>query len=167
MSTPQPSKEQWNALVIIYAISTVWLYFKYFLSAVYAVNTGNHPAEDMPLLNLPPVPSNILRRERQFANDLENIPFHMAIFWAAFIVQNFANATGNGGRDGTLALSCLIVIYTVVRTFYTIFYCYAIQPFRTLFYVLGTWCIIATMAILIYSAVTLDMTKVFPFAGVA
>ena len=165
-NTPQPTKAQWNSLAIIYAVSTAWLFFKYFLSAVYAVNADNHPEEDS-IIYVPPIPSNIRRRERQFANDMENIPLHMAIFWAAFIVQNFANASGNGGRDGTIALSCLIVIYTFVRTLFTLFYCYGIQPFRTLCFVLGTCSVITTLAILIYSAVQLDMTKVFPFAGVA
>jgi hypothetical protein len=54
---------------------------------------------------LPPPPKDLLRRERQFLNDLENIPFHMVIFWAAFLIQNFQNASGNGGKIGTLALS--------------------------------------------------------------
>ena len=98
MSTPQPSKEQWNALVIIYAISTVWLYFKYFLSAVYAVNTGNHPAEDMPLLNLPPVPSHILRRERQFANlgiaSFPPVPFRVPN--ERRVEARFKQSTGSG-----------------------------------------------------------------------
>ena len=164
-SSVQPSKEEWNTFVIIYAVSTVCLFIKYSMSLVYASNTGNHPSEDKQF-QLPAPPEDIRRRERQFANDMENIPFHMSIFWAAFIVQNFANATGNGGRDGTLALSCLFLIYTLARCLFTICYIGSFQPWRTITYMMGTLSVLTTGAFLIYSAVELDMTKVFPNAGV-
>ena len=90
----------------------------------------------------------------------------MSIFWAAFIVQNFANATGSGGRDGTLALSCLFLIYTLARSLFTICYIGSFQPWRTITYMMGTLSVLTTGAFLIYSAVELDMTKVFPNAGV-
>ena len=165
-SSVQPSKEEWNTFVIIYAVSTVVLFMKYSMSLVYASNTGNHPSEDKQF-QLPPPPEDIRRRERQFANDMENIPFHMAIFWAAFNVQNYANATGNGGRDGTLALSCLFLIYTLARCLFTICYIGSYQPWRTITYMMGTLSVLTTAAFLIYSAVGLDMTKVYPGSGIA
>ena len=163
--TGQPSKYEWNSLVIIYAISTAILYMKYSWSLVYAANIDKHLPEDA-MMKFPPPASNIQRRERQFVNDHENIPFHLPIFWAAFIVQNYSNATGNGGRDGTIALSCLILIYTLARTLYTIFYNFALQPWRTVCFVISNLAVGTTTAILIYSAVLLDMTKVFPNSGI-
>jgi uncharacterized MAPEG superfamily protein len=110
---------------------------------------------------LSPPPSDLLRRERQFLNDMENIPIHMAIFWAAFIVQNFHNASGNGGRSGTLALSALIIIYVTSRLFFTICYIRAIQPFRTIFYMMGTLSVVIACGFLIYSSTQLDMATAF------
>lgn len=165
-STEQPSRDEWNILIIAYAVSTTVLFLKYSISLVYASNTGNHPSEDKQF-NLPPPPEDIRRRERQFANDMENIPFHLALFWAAFIVQNFANASGNGGRDGTLALTVLFSVYTFSRVMFTIAYIYTLQPWRTIFYMTATFSAVITSAFLIYSAVAVDMTKVFPNAGIA
>ena len=164
-ASTQPSAEEWNIFVIIYAASTVALFIKYSMSLVYASNTGNHPSEDKQF-NLPPPPEDIRRRERQFANDMENIPFHLAIFWAAFIIQNFANASGTGGRDGTIALSTLILAYTFSRAMFTICYIFTLQPWRTIFYMIASFSVVTTAAFLMYSAVMLDMTKVFPGAGI-
>lgn len=157
-----PSNNEWNNLVKIYAVASVVLFLKYTISLFYAANSDNHPSEDKMFL-LPPPPSDLLRRERQFVNDMENIPIHMAIFWAAFIVQNFQNASGNGGRIGTLGLSALIIIYVLSRVFFTICYVRAIQPFRTLFYIMGTLSVLIACGFLIYSSIQLDMASAFEF----
>ena len=72
-----PTADEWNNLVKIYAVSTAVLFLKYTVSLFYAANSGNHPSEDKIFL-LPPPPEDIRRRERQFLNDMENIPVHLA-----------------------------------------------------------------------------------------
>ena len=156
-----PSAHEWNIFVISYAASTVAIFLKYTFSLVYASNTGNHPEEDKQF-SLPPPPEDIRRRERQFSNDMENIPLQLLLFWAAFIVQNFANASGDGGRYGTLALTSLILIYTFSRIMFTACYLFGWQPWRTIFFVMASICLFITGIFLIYSAVLLDMGKVFP-----
>lgn len=93
-----------------------------------------------------------------FANELENVPFHVSIFILAFIVQNVANLSANWDSTsyyGTLALSALYVIYAGLRVIYTICYLFALQPFRTISFVLSQLVVQTTVAILLYSAFTL------------
>lgn len=161
VSNAPPSSEEWNNFIRIYAVSTVVIFTKYTLSLFYAANSGNHPAEDKIFL-LPIQPEDIRRRERQFLNDMENIPVHLAIFWAAFIIQNLQNAGGSGGRNGTLALSISFLIYTISRALYTLCYIHGIQPFRTIFYILGTSCVIAACICLIYASTQIEMDDFYP-----
>lgn len=159
-NTP-PSSEEWNNFIRIYAVSTVVIFMKYTLSLFYAANSGNHPTEDKMFL-LPPQPEDIRRRERQFLNDMENIPVHLAIFWAAFIIQNLQNAGGYGGRNGTLALSILFLTYTVSRALFTLCYIHAIQPFRTISYILATSCVVAACICLIHASIQIEMDDFYP-----
>lgn len=161
VSDTTPSSEEWNNFIRIYAVSTVAIFTKYTLSLFYAANSGNHPTEDKMFL-LPPQPDDIRRRERQFLNDMENIPVHLAIFWAAFIIQNLQNAGGSGGRNGTLALSILFLIYTISRALFTACYIHGIQPFRTIFYILGTSCVIAACICLIHASIQIEMDDFYP-----
>lgn len=155
-----PTADEWNNLVKIYAVSTAVLFLKYTVSLFYAANSGNHPSEDKIFL-LPPPPEDIRRRERQFLNDMENIPVHLAVFWAAFVLQTMQNATGNGGRTGTLALSALMIIYVVSRCLFTVCYIRAIQPFRTVFYILGTASVFVACGFLLNSAMQIDVSTLF------
>ena len=161
MSTSSPSPDEWNNLVKIYAVSSVVIFVKYTISLFYAANSGNHPSEDKIFL-LPPQPDDIARRERQFLNDMENIPIHLAVFYAAFIMQTFQNASGSGGRIGTIALSALFLMYTMCRILFTVCYIQSIQPFRTIFYILGTTTVCAACVNLIHSSFNIDMSEVFP-----
>mmetsp|Transcript_11216 Transcript_11216/g.16890 ORF Transcript_11216/g.16890 Transcript_11216/m.16890 type:complete len:127 (-) Transcript_11216:2059-2439(-) len=103
-----------------------------------------------------PVPDDIKRRSRVLANDLENIPIHLSVFILAFVVQNLVNMTGQGFY-GTWALSVLYPVYAGLRTIFTICYLQAIQPFRTVVFILANVTVFTTCAILLYSAFIIDV----------
>jgi uncharacterized MAPEG superfamily protein len=100
-------------------------------------------------------PEDIKRRSRVFANDIENIPLHTAVFWAAFIVQCFANLTGKGENE-TMALTVLIVLYCGFRLAYTFCYVYAIQPLRSILFALAHLAVAAAAIVMVISAFKLD-----------
>jgi uncharacterized MAPEG superfamily protein len=100
-------------------------------------------------------PENIQRRVRVFGNDLENIPFHTAIFWAAFVVQCFANMS-EFGQNETLALTALIIMYCFFRLAFTLCYVFAIQPMRTIAFVLSNMCVASAALVMVNSAFNVD-----------
>jgi uncharacterized MAPEG superfamily protein len=100
-------------------------------------------------------PEDIKRRSRVFANDIENIPLHTAVFWAAFIVQCFANLTGKGENE-TMALTVLIVLYCGFRLAYTFCYVFAIQPLRSILFALAHLAVAAAAIVMVISAFKLD-----------
>lgn len=145
----------------MYTVCTLFILLKYTFSLMYAVNWQNRLQEDHDAFgeNIIPVASNAKRREKVANNNLENIPFHLTIFWAALLVQCFANGTGHGELETTL-LTYLILIYAFCRFAYTLCYLYGLQPFRTLFYVLALSCVISTACIAVRSAWKIDMSNV-------
>ena len=166
----------WNQLIQIYAIVTAVLYLKYFALQLYSAELNNHPPEDegkfgyvnefiylcSSVSNLPTfsmhlndIPPDIKRRSRAFANGLENIPFHLGIFVLAFLVQNLVNLFGDG-TVGSRALCVLYVVYALLRVLHTTFYLLAIQPYRTLCFILSQAVMMATVAVLIYSAFSVN-----------
>lgn len=88
-------------------------------------------------------------------NELENIPFHTAVFWATFVVQCFANLNGKGENE-TVALAVLFVLYCAFRTLYTMCYVFALQPFRSLFFLLANLAVGAAAIVMVKSAFDLD-----------
>jgi uncharacterized MAPEG superfamily protein len=159
-SISSPSVDEWNNLIKMYAVATAAIFVKYCFSLFYAANSAYHPDEDKAFLMVTQ-PEDARRRERQFVNDMENIPVHLSMFWAAFIIQNLQNASGNGGRNGTLCLSALILIYALSRTIFTVCYIRAIQPFRTIFYVVATMSVFGACMCLIIASFQVDMSQVF------
>jgi uncharacterized MAPEG superfamily protein len=106
-------------------------------------------------------PEDIQRRVRVFANDLENIPFHTAVFWAAFIVQCFANMSQFGQRE-TLALTALIIMYCFFRASYTVCYIFALQPMRSLAFILANLCVASAALVMVNSAFNVDGSYFVP-----
>lgn len=155
-----PSDTEWELMFQMYAVCTLVLLLKYTFSSLYALNWENRMQEDHDAFGaeIIPVPTNLKRRERVAANNLENIPFNMAIFWGAFVVQCFCNATGHGDLETTL-LTYIFLIYTISRILYSICYLYGLQPFRTLFYSVGLSCVISVSCIAIRSAFKIDMSN--------
>ncbi len=97
------------------------------------------------------------RRFRQAANDVENIPWNMVVYWAAFGVQNLLNLTSNSkGQSGTRALTALIIIYTIARCMYTVCYLLSLQPFRSITFLIGALSTWAAAAVLMYASSQID-----------
>lgn len=96
----------------------------------------------------------------QFHNDIENIPFHTAIFWGAFVVQCFTNAC-NKGQNETVALTALIILYTMFRIMYTICYIFALQPFRSLVWALALFCPLVAACVMVSSAFQFEANESF------
>ena len=119
------SDHNWNQFIHIYAVVTTILFLKYFFSTLYGVNPEHHPKEDSDVMEQS-TPTDVKRRERQFMNDVESIPFHVSIFILAFVIQNFSNAAGHG-RIGTLTLCYVYPVYMFSRVIYTICYIFALQ----------------------------------------
>lgn len=81
--------------------------------------------EDSSVMNQS-IPDDVKRRERQFLNDVESIPMHMAIFILAFVIQTLCNAT-KAGRNGTIGLCVLYTVYGASRYLFTICYVLRLQ----------------------------------------
>jgi len=143
-----------NQMFQVYSICTLTIFLKYIFSQVYGSNYNHHPEEDYKLGELK-VPEDVKRRERNFLNDLENIPFDFVIFWAAFLVQCFTILSGSGKQE-TLALICLIVIYSGMRVLYTLFYICALQPYRSIVWIIARLAVITTASVLVSSAFKVD-----------
>ena len=43
---PSPTASEWNGMFHAYTICTLFLFLKYFLTAMYAVNNDDHPEGD-------------------------------------------------------------------------------------------------------------------------
>ena len=160
-----PSTAEWNALVQVYAISTILLVLKYTFSQIAGADREKaYLPEDQMLggseLMINPPYETFDRRRRIFANDMENIPFHTAIFWAAFILQNFSNASGNGAVE-TVALASLFAIYTFGRSLHTISYMLALQPWRSLSFIVALLSLLGAAALMVAAAFQTSMDKVF------
>ena len=151
-------------MVQVYAIATLILTLKYTISQVAAADREkSYLPEDQFLANEAmknPEYDVFDRRRRIFANDMENIPFHVGIFWAAFIVQNFCNASGNGASE-TVALTVFLLLYTLGRCMHTISYLFALQPWRSLSFSVALGALFGGVSILVASAFQTSMDKVF------
>jgi uncharacterized MAPEG superfamily protein len=163
---PRPSSNDWQNLLYSYAACTLILAVKFQICQFIGANHENHPSEDEKLMGAPPdIPEEVRKRRfRQAANDVENIPWNMIIFWSAFIIQNYLSfsPTKTEGRDGTRALSGLIILYTFSRIIYTLCYLFAWQPFRSIFFILGMLCTLCAAAISMYAASKIDASDYFP-----
>ena len=161
---PSPTDTQWQNLFYTYAACTLIIAVKYQVSQWVGVNPDNHPAEDEKMMENVPKPASddiAKRRFRQAANDVENIPWNMVVFWAAFSVQNMLNFSvqKNEGQTGTQALMGLIIIYTVSRCLFTVCYIGAIQPFRSIFFFFGALSTLAAAAVLMYTVTKIDVSN--------
>ena len=147
----QPNAHEWNDFVRAFAVCFAALYLKYFFALMTSVDPANHPDEDQGALAVPPL-EDANRKKRIFANDMENVPIHLAIFVMAFMVQFMLNSQPDKGKHGTRALTALIIIYTICRYLYTLFYIVKLQPFRTIAFLFSQFTIFATLIVMVISA---------------
>ena len=150
MSFPIIFSTQYSQLFQSYSICSSILLVKYIFAQVYGANLQNHPQEDEKLMKIT-VPEDMKRRERIFANDMENIPFDMVIFWGALLIQIYAITSGRANSE-TIALICFIAIYTACRVLFTIFYIFALQPYRSLAWGLGRLSVLGAAFVMVSSS---------------
>lgn len=158
-----PTATQWNNLFQAYAICTLFLLVKVWVSNMIAADKKkSHLPEDKMLdVGLANPPEDKWARYKGVcSNDLENIPIQLVSFWAAFVVLQYLNISGNG-RYETQALTVLFVAYTGLRFCHSLCYYWALQPFRSLSYMLSTFCAMGSACVLVASAVQIDAAKVF------
>ena len=87
---------------------------------------------------------------------MENIPINLVIFWAAFLLQYILYGFRDG-KEGTIGLTVLICVYTAARCLFHICYLYALQPYRTLFFVIGNVSTTVAACLLVAAAFKIDM----------
>ena len=149
---------QLNHLTQTYGVCTTAILLKYIITIFWSANTNDHPPEDTVSLGpLPPPPASdeLKRRQRALANDMENLPLHLIVFWAAFLLQ-ILSAGVDGSEYSVKALQSFFIIYTVSRILYTICYAFALQPWRTVFFALALTSVSSAGILLIYSAFKCD-----------
>jgi uncharacterized MAPEG superfamily protein len=142
---------QLQQLSQIMAICTSIMLVKWVVTVCYAANTDDHPPEDAILGTLPKPPEDLKRRQRAFANDMENIPFHMVVFWAAFSLQVLAGFE-SGSKSAVVALDVLMILYTLGRVGHTVCYAMGLQPWRTIFFVIALASVLSVGVHLIYNS---------------
>lgn len=162
----RPTSSEWRNMMYAYVACTLLLAIKYQICQFIGANPENHPPEDKALLgNVPDVAEETKkRRARQAANDVENIPGNLVVFWAALYVQNLLNfdTPQDDGQNGTRALSAMIIIYTLSRMMYTVCYLASLQPFRSIFFIIGALSTWIAAAIMMYSVTQIDAGDYFP-----
>lgn len=128
---------------------------------MFSADGANHPKEDekfgVPLLE----GDEGNRKKRMLANDMENLPLQSVIFWGALLLQIFSNASGNGEYE-THALIVLVIVYTVARVFYSVFYYFGLQPFRTISFFVAVLSTMVTGILMIIAAAQIDFGQIFP-----
>ena len=163
-----PTKSQFKDLVLSYACCTLYLACLFSFTKMSAINEEKRPSEDTSVLQPAKAmldkltPEDKLRRERVLGNNMENIPLALIVFWAAFVLQyslNYQDVDTN--NKTTVGLTALIVMYTVLRTVHNVSYMYAIQPLRSIAFLLGEFTFLATCAMLVYLATQFDFDN-FP-----
>lgn len=158
----RPTADQFNSLIRAYAICTLILFAKWFIALISSAEQANHPAEDEKTIGgvAEPEPQILARRKRVFANDIENIPLNMIVFWAAFVLQ-FIYYQLDGGKEGTIGLTVLICVYTSARCLFHICYLYALQPYRTICFVIGNVTTAVAASFLVAAAFKIDMNDIY------
>ena len=143
-------------MVVTYAACTVALFLVVKFGNFYGANMAEHPPEDAILGKMPPVPADIARRQRSIMNNLENVLLDLTIFWAALVAVVVQAGNGSAPQEA-LALTILLPIYTAARAGFTASYICALQPHRTVCFVVGTTCSMAAAGVLLSSAARFSM----------
>jgi hypothetical protein len=138
-------------LLVVYSVCTSVLFLLVKFSNFFGANMEDHPPEDVVLGKQPPVPADIKRRMRIIMNNLENTPIELALFWAGYVAV-LTQSLGGGGREEALALTVLLPVYTAARVGFVATYALALQPARTICFVLATTCALAAAGVLLSAA---------------
>ena len=153
--------------LLAYAVSSLALHFTIKFANFYAL-PAERPTEDEPIKDMLPIPKLMVypveetkRRLRIHANTVENCYFDFANFWAALFVAVF-EALGGGGHEELMALTVLVIMYAVSRAAFFYAYATACQPWRTIFFTVGTASSLTASLTMIVSAARSDFSKLLP-----
>lgn len=151
-----PTNSQFNDLIRSFAMCTAALYVNYFYAQMAAINYADHPSEDKLEDKLIEAESAdqeaIKRRQRTYANALENVPFHVAIFGMALIIQQNLNSQPDKGKHSTTALIFAYCVYTISRILFTVCYCFSIQPFRTIMFLISQLAVMLALIVMVWDS---------------
>lgn len=158
-----PTNIEWNFMIKMYSICTFILLCKYSISNYYSMYTDDLIDDNNDKIKYIETVQD-KRNKRQFLNDLENIPIHLTVYWATFMIQMYSNASGKGSNE-TLILTFLILFYTCSRILYTLFYFIGYSSLRLLFYFISLGCVFITSIYLMLAAFNTDMVSAFSYTG--
>ena len=152
-------------LVLAYASCTLYLVVLYAVSKFRAINLEKRPTEDGTMLAPAKslldqqTPEDKLRRERVLGNNIENIPLALIVFWGAFTLQLSMIYQDLDTNESTVkGLTALIILFSFCRTLHNICYLYGIQPVRSIVFLLGEFCFLATCCMLVFLATKIEFT---------
>lgn len=127
-----------DATILAYLVAilcTALAYFMTFEANVKALNPNNHPAEDSALPRFDErkreyearirSQGGVDRWSRVAANQLENFPFHLWVYWSALMA-------------GQQNVAYVFAAYMAFRVIYVVCYVYALAPWRTVFFLFST-----------------------------
>jgi uncharacterized MAPEG superfamily protein len=66
------------------------------------------------------------------------------------------------GENETLALTALIIMYCFFRVAFTVCYVFALQPMRTIAFVLANMCVASAALVMVNSAFNVDGSNFVP-----
>ena len=147
-----------NSLTRTLGMCTLALFIKYVFVLFWSVNMANHPPEDKPQ-DKPQedklVDANsdeaMKRKERILANDVENIPIHMVLQWACYLM--IVEASDRDGSSNLVkALQALVIIYLLGRYGHTLCYAFGLQPWRSIFFIFAQLSALITAFLVAYAA---------------
>lgn len=153
------TQQQCKDLVLTYASCTLYLVVLYAISKFRAISMEKRPTEDGTILAPAKAlldnqtPEDKLRRERVLGNNIENIPLALIVFWGAFTLQLSLIYQDLDTNEATVkALTALIILFSFSRTLHNVCYSYGIQPVRSIVFLIGELCFLATCCMLVFLA---------------
>ena len=169
-----PTAAEWNGMIQTFVICNLVLFLLYYFAVFSSVDHSKRPPEDVAVGQYQNPDDTVievtgdakvrkLRYERHLNNNTENLPFNIALFWGAFIIQNIQNMSGEG-KTNTLCLTVVIVTYTGFRVLYTICYLQKLQPWRSFMYILALFSTLAAIINMIIAAFNTDISNTFATA---
>jgi uncharacterized MAPEG superfamily protein len=144
-------------MFISYSISLIILLIKYFASSL----MGSNPNLKLPEDKQEKVDQDEDKSKRKWrvtANDVENIPLDLSVFLFAFLLTCFAILSKEGGSEA-LGLTILICLYTFGRILFMIFYLAALQPWRSIAFLIGKISTLCALGIMVSSAFKIDSAR--------
>ena len=155
-----PTYDAWNRMFQVFAVSEFLLLCKYFVTLIIAINPEDHPDEDKQIFARMHKPANIHLRQSLASDEVAHVPTHLVIFLAAFVVQNFCNASGNGATE-TVVLTCLIVAYAFFRCLFTFLSYFLLHTYQNIAFVCSNIVLFAAAVLMLETSFQINPVVLF------